>query len=109
MVVWRIQNHKGIGPYRCDDSFANDEEILAHHNGCKKHPVPFRDPAIKRFPEDEELCAFHSLEQLEAWFTLEEIKTMRKEGFKATRRIGHITATSKYQVLFIPVSTQIYS
>jgi hypothetical protein len=111
-AVYRIQNEDGVGPYVISGLVDFETEIelrdlLSHHNGQESgengyHPIPTCDPDIERPAEKHEICGFKDIDQLEAWFSPNELMELKALGFRIVRMGGKITANGMYQVLFIP-------
>ena len=66
MIVYRVENKEGCGPYYIDDSWFGRAWICDAHN-FKDH-TPNVQSDIIGF-EDGMLCGFTSLENLEIWFS----------------------------------------
>lgn len=96
MDVWRIENTLGIGPYH-----GGGEVDLSSHNNVETHPTPRADAGIERWPEEDERCAFASMEDLKRWFTTAEIKALADAGYHIKRKRGVVvTAYGDRQVLY---------
>jgi hypothetical protein len=79
MFIYRIENQNGEGCYINEAGITNK---LQHHNGdMENHPTPLYDKGILRYVKELEFCGFKSLTQLKHWFTLKQIKRMRKNGY----------------------------
>ena len=101
MFIYRIETDDGIGCYR----FMNDFPFLQEHNeDIEHHPTPYNDTGILRGMEEGEICGFTSLTKLKKWFTLQEIKLLRADGFTIKKvEVINITAYGEKQVLAIRV------
>jgi len=90
MMVWRVQNRRGQGPYRDNNK---DIEVydwakrVSRHNNYK-HPNPRQDsllvPIVGDFNEKKwgnYRCGFLNNTQARKWFTTGEFKSMAKFGF----------------------------
>ena len=99
MFIYRVEDKDGYGCYQLSDSIWQ----LASHNGdTEKHPTPYYDKGIERRIVEKEICGFHSMEQLNAWFTAEEIKALAEWGFNIKQvEVEQITAVGVKQVLAI--------
>jgi hypothetical protein len=96
-TVYRIQNEKGMGPYRNDELL---DGILKHHSlNLREFPIPAEDYGIRRYILSQEKCAFLSLHFLLNWFSKEEIKTMENMGYFITPVKAKITAIGEKQIL----------
>jgi hypothetical protein len=85
MIVFRIEDADGQGPYRtCNKSFE-----CAFENDFLKHPTPFQDSLLSplwrkldRNERDQFSCAFKSEEQLNSWFYNQEfLEWLHANGF----------------------------
>lgn len=82
--ILRVENNDGGGPY-CRVVHTSDEmhAMLDRHSCCKEHPTPFQhgepwwwEPSNYRM-----VCGFENKQQLDQWFTPEEIHTLQDNGF----------------------------
>lgn len=79
MIVYRVENENGRGPYSTSHDFRHD--LIDAHNYSRRHPTP-------NFPSlDAEtiwLCGFASQESLNEWFNgwLEKLTSV---GFRVVR------------------------
>ena len=75
--------------------------MIRSHSGYL--PTPDKDHGIKRSPKNEELCGFLSMEQLNRWFSQDELEIMERHGFDVVKKDNaKITAVGEYQILFLP-------
>lgn len=86
MVVYRVENEEGVGPYH--SSWYYHSEIGYLHSNSK-HPSIQTDKIIEgkigRLSYDEYkkyFCGFKSLLQYKEWFSLRLRKLLKKHNFK---------------------------
>ena len=97
-VVFRVENKRGVGPYR---NAKVVENIIGHHDSDNEHPTPYHDKGIERGAElGKEKCGFLSLEDLTNWFSSMDLYDLEKEGYTIAPVKGLITAIGQKQVLF---------
>ena len=84
--IYRIENEKGVGPYRGGDPL-DMAESFRHTSRCGR-PTPCMDKDfkawwnIKGFYEAWRWSfGFKSIDQLRRWFSDKEIKELEKHGF----------------------------
>lgn len=105
MIIYRMQNIHGLGPYRKYGGVSDDlfDEVLASHSHLNGRPVPNKDLGINRDIEAKEICGFLSIRQAVKWFSKYERKRLRDEGFNIVKvEVKEITAIGKKQCLAIP-------
>ncbi len=79
--LYRVQNEQGIGPYWAEDKSGRIQDLLyAHNNSAEIHPDPGQDGYSIR--DDNEFCAFSTMEQLNDWFTPDEFAMLQEEDFE---------------------------
>jgi hypothetical protein len=68
MMIYRVENSVGAGPYSCewDEEYASVINVSMNSVGFESHPVP-SDDGIYDLSKDE-FFGFVSIEQLSAWF-----------------------------------------
>ena len=96
--IIRIENDEGEGPYFNPKI---DFGRTFKHCSSIKYPEPCDDIGIKRYPYEREKCGFKNTMQLLQWFTRNELREMKKHGFKIKRVKGFVTANGKNQILFV--------
>ena len=108
MIILRIQNADGTGPYFCRrDTKAQDVcDIQDKHNGEWRedpttYPPPNIDKGICREMRKNEQCGFLNMAQLCNWFSDYELEILAIWGFFIVEIPGKITAIGARQVLFI--------
>lgn len=72
MLVYRIEDRYGEGPYRAD---ANYDLVIAH--GSNSYPTPYQDGIIR---EKADFCATSSMEGLHSWF-IGWIDKLKERGY----------------------------
>lgn len=84
MLVYRIENDIGRGPYRKEhngdgkDCNVNLEKISTWES--KNHPIPWDDGI--RMNTDTDVCGFQSLNQLLSWFHIDNyVEKLEKDNF----------------------------
>lgn len=75
MLVYRVENKKGIGPYR----MAITAEFLHHHNDSNNHPTP----SLYIYGPDL-FFGFKSLSQTFNWFDYDDCQMLESNGFFLT-------------------------
>jgi len=86
MIVYRVENHKGYGPY--DESLWNSNDLdcirikykdmLWHHDRSRQHPATYLDGLRTG---DTRRHGFASIEDYLAWFDLKWRLGMAMSGF----------------------------
>ncbi len=64
MLIYRLEDEAGYGPYQTGKSIPEMED--AHSNDMDNHPAIYRD--VDGFVANKHLCGFISLDQLKTWF-----------------------------------------
>lgn len=106
-IIYRIEDKEGHG---CYIDGARQTNGLSHHDrDMNGHPTPLYDKGILRYVENKEFCGFKSLTQLKKWFTLKQIKRMRKNGYTIKKVfVDEITAYGEKQVLALIPQERLY-
>ena len=92
MIIYRVQNPLGEGCYQNQQQERWDEEH-SHSNDMRKYPSPYYDEELKANLDAKGLdsydgkfeaykFAFESLEQLNMWFTKEELEKLKDIEFE---------------------------
>lgn len=85
MIVYRVENAEGEGPYWHSVENAIGISIGTIHNKCHNHPAPSEDIVDTQFDRFSNQWYYGclSLEQLVKWFTLPEnyFPLLREKGF----------------------------
>ncbi len=76
MLIYRVENSFGTGPYR-DPHYANWDPECSH-DGDPNRPTPKTEGIAYDY---DMLCAFNSKTQLKRWFTPKERKALSELGF----------------------------
>lgn len=102
-IVYRVQNHKGSGPYRPSCMELMDEDLrheLNLHGTSNNRPLSIMD--IGRKANRNEIHGFVTLEQCNQWFPRDLRIKLSKYGFHiAMIKDVVVTAVGQYQCLFI--------
>lgn len=113
MFVWRVQNKEGEGPY----AGLGDPLLWSKESHCKEngHPGPHDDEIYSqhmrrykaRLPThpymfDDFKYGFITAKQLRKWFSKEELKKLRKLGYRPQKVRARYTIASHFQCAFIP-------
>jgi hypothetical protein len=80
MIVYRVENKNGVGPYYGTDNWC---EWQTRWHDSPSHPPPFLDGIDVYAKKD--LCGFASFKKLRDWFESEELVELRKLGFRVRR------------------------
>lgn len=107
MIVLRIQNDKGIGPYFTSRSIKSmlisnmqDAHNAEWSEDPTTYPPPNMDDGILRNPLITERHGFIHPAQLYNWFSDSEIVMLEENGFHVVQLDVEITAIGKKQVLY---------
>jgi hypothetical protein len=95
-TVYRVENENKLGPYTCDITW-----LCNKHNGEARHPSPYFDKGLERRPAVNELCAFKNLQQALNWFTVSDLRKLKKEHFELKAINARIVAEGEFQCLVI--------
>ncbi len=76
MIVWRIENEQGQGPYHGVPSLYRAFNCEAN----SMHPSPGTD-GIKNYRDDEHVCGFISIGKMHDWFDRDYKKWLRKNEY----------------------------
>jgi len=105
-TIIRIEHKSGKGIFRArinrrgdclDDKFKWADKLFDRHSDF---PTPYRDSLINRPIEEDEFCAFKSIEQLQEWITKDEIKKLSKHNFKVLIIDVSECIVGEYQILY---------
>lgn len=106
MIVYRVENEFGEGPYTACGIFLDDWSKRTH---CfPNHPTIWDDSISRsnkiKAPIYDYSCGFDSEEQLFNWFNKSEIKNLKRIGFdivKINVHAAHVLfGTSGKQIMF---------
>lgn len=86
MIIYRLEHPRTRkGPYNSKNTSLS-WQTGNHNKSDKKNPTPFVDFKRKDsqlfYREENFLCGFSSLEQLNKWFNKTELKRLKDSGFK---------------------------
>jgi len=102
-TIVRLEYTDGNGVFRANNN--EGARIKYHHSQWDiieaRHdlfPTPWED-TIRGF-NDSHYCAFKSIEQLQQWLTVEEIKEFITLGFKVLMLDVHTYLEGEYQICF---------
>ena len=108
-TILRIEHKDGCGIFRSHvcvnlndfDTFSerhNDFDTFSErHNDF---PTPNEDMFILRYVEEDEFCAFKSIEQLQEWVTADEIKQFIKLNCKVLLIDVSECIVGEFQILY---------
>jgi len=100
MFIYRIEDENGQGCYQ--NGVWEYNELGEHNLNSEKYPLPQDDKGIDRYIEEIEITGFKDLRQLKNWFSLKEVKRLRRNGFTIKKvEVDTITALGNKQVLAI--------
>ena len=105
MFIYRIEDENGQGCYQ--NGVWEYNELGEHNLNSEKYPLPQDDKGIDRYIEKIEITGFKDLRQLKNWFSLKEVKRLRRNGFTIKKvEVDIITAFGNKQVLAIRKGTE---
>ena len=105
-IVFRVENAEGKGPYQgftiwCRDytGYGNDvkDPWIRDSHGDTDHPQPYQDGLHMT---DEWFCGFSDLDQLDRWFTNQEIFDLLRHGFMIVEIEAEEAKYGDYQAIF---------
>ena len=101
MLVYRVENNQGIGPYKVYPKPNSIMELCEAHNSSRAHPAPGADPGLGVFMQKDYFCGFASEAVLKKWFHGWR-KHLRTAGFHMAVYQARKVLVSKYtgQVIF---------
>lgn len=105
-TIIRIEHSKqGLGLFRAIDNCGNAiiRKLPFYSSLSAKHsnfPTPDDDIGIERYPEENEYCAFKSIEQLKQWIESEWFNTIIELGFKILLLDVIDCVEGEYQILY---------
>lgn len=86
MKIYRVENDDGRGPYWDNPCVEFNDKLFkalsSHNEDDEKHPTPCYDCFSAPRLGPEIFCGFLSLQQVRDWFTKQERKLLRDDGFK---------------------------
>lgn len=110
MVVWRVENEYGEGPYHSSEGLRTmkqwQERPHTPENGC---PGPYEDgfteKAIDMMIRRKVSCGFRSERQLKDWFTPFELTMLATFGFKPKKVLAKKVFLGRHQIMFVRASS----
>ena len=98
-TILRIEHKDGCGIFRSHVCVnLNDFDTFSErHNDF---PTPNEDMFILRYVEEDEFCAFKSIEQLQEWVTADEIKQFIKLNCKVLLIDVSECIVGEFQILY---------
>lgn len=86
MIVYRVEDGEGRGPYRCYCSNADLAQMWERHRG-EQWPIPYRDRLLyDRMPhhtiEDQYRFCFASMTSFHAWFSDDDRDILHRADFR---------------------------
>lgn len=102
--IYRVQNLKGEScySYKYLDAIGKLINNMDWFEESPERPWPKYDRGIDRDIHKEEICGFKSVKQALKWFSIWELKRMKRSGFKLSKvLVQKITEVGEYQILAI--------
>ena len=107
-TIIRIEHKSGYGIFRAVNRLGNciidSKKAGKTFNKLQvrhfEFPTPHRDSKISRFIEDNEFCAFKSIEQVQQWITKDEIIALTKLDFKVLMLDVSECIEGEYQIIY---------
>ena len=102
MLIYRIENAEGKGPYM---SVGQSAFATEYHNEGSGRPEPEYDFAPTKWEKAHKykwVFGFSTLDQLSKWFNLKERKKLNELGFKVALYEAPVYEASRYQAMFDP-------
>ena len=107
-TIIRIEHKSGYGIFRAVNRLGNCiidskkagktfNKLQIRHFGF---PTPHDDSKINRFIQDNEFCAFKSIEQVQRWITKDEIIALTKLDFKVLMLDVSECIEGEYQIIY---------
>ena len=115
MKIFRVENKNKEGPYRSpqcpEQTFWTDNCIYGHLDSWN-HPDLYKDEdlsKVKKWIEnnpqyrlEDFQCGFHSMEQLNNWFSYNEKQKLNDYGYMISEQLALVVFQFAKQVMFIP-------
>jgi hypothetical protein len=95
MLVYRVEDDKGCGPYRGD----NHVDGMGEKHSDSDHPAP-GDDGLPFLPADTMHCGFASLDQFKAWFDQHDRWDLGVNGFRLCVFESDLVDHGDKQVMF---------
>ena len=106
MIMWRVENEEGDGPYNCS---IRDAWRFKDHTRATGRPTPEEDPELavqiaKKWGDRWSMPStcifgFKTLKQYKAWFSKGERQRLKKLGYKLVKMKVESMIWSKYQAI----------
>jgi hypothetical protein len=95
MLVYRVEDDEGGGPYRGD----NHVDGMGSKHTDSDHPAPC-DDGLPFLPPDYMNCGFASLSQFKAWFDQDDRWDLKVNGFRLRIFKADVVDHGEKQVMF---------
>lgn len=105
MIAIRIEHPdsgNGIWRHKVNNAYLS-QNFSFFDDFCNKHlefPTPNRDSLIHRYIEENEYCAFKSVQQIQQWMDLEWWNEIFEFGYKVYMLELSDCTVGKYQIIF---------
>lgn len=106
MLVWRIENEQGDGPYQATIGPWQDTDYYYDDKPSPETDKGFKDSVWWQLTEEERKdwkFGFADLEQLRRWFSIQELINLDIHGFRVAIYETNKFVISDYQCAFLPV------
>lgn len=104
-IFWRVEDNRGRGPYGGTKLLQDRFEWSTSKHQDMLHPGPIQDWGLERatlIVTTPGACfGFETIGQLKAWFTKDELRALKKLGFRPRRIVGQGLAFSTKQAVFV--------
>lgn len=98
MIVWRVQDKDGKGPYMSIDSIL----WRRRSHDTRKHPAPHEDNISLSEVREAWKCGFKTKKQALEWFAKTELVRLERLGFTLQKVEAKRVWRGNRQVVFIP-------
>lgn len=98
MIVWRVQNKEGLGPYMSIDSIL----WRRRSHDTRRHPEPPEDNIPLMEVRESWKCGFKTKKQALEWFAKTELVRLERLGFTLQKVEAKRVWRGNRQVVFIP-------
>ena len=107
-TIIRIEHKSGNGIFRAVNRLGNyiidSKKVGKTFNKLQirhfEFPTPYGDSKISRFINEDEFCAFKSIEQVQQWITKDEIIALTKLDFKVLMLDVSECIEGEYQIIY---------
>ena len=101
MIVYRVENEEGKGPYRDRSPSEFRDDMVDRHSCCPDHPLPEDDGLLAIHKLGLEISyGFSSLESLHEWFSEYELEMLYNEGYVIQTYEASEVHKGEHQVVF---------